>query len=71
MIDTATLQAIAAVGVLMLALITLIGTWVSWLVRGLRVEICRNYQELVTYLQGHTHGDAGAAVFHRLPAAGD
>ena len=39
MIDAASVQAIAAVGALMLALITLIGGWVYWLVRDLRREI--------------------------------
>ena len=81
MIDAATFQAIAAVGALMLAMITLIGGWVYWLVRDLRAdmraemremraEMRRNHSDVVALLEGHTHGDGTPPVFHRLPAGG-
>ncbi len=78
MIDAASVQAIAAVGALMLALITLIGGWVFWLVRDLRSEIGnlreemrRNHREVLALLAGHTHGDGTPPVFHWLPGVGD
>ncbi len=78
MIDAASVQAIAAVGALMLALITLIGGWTWWLVRDLdrnlrremgeiRSEMRRNHREILALLEGHTHGNDGAAVFRRFP----
>jgi hypothetical protein len=70
-------QGIAAVGGLMLAMITLIGGWVYWLFRDLRNDMRaniqdlenkmdRNHQATLTLLQGHTHADDESAVFHRL-----
>lgn len=70
-IDAASVQAIAAVGALMLALITLIGGRVYWLFRDLRDEMRRNHRELLALLAGHTHGDGTSPVFHQLPDLGD
>ena len=81
--DATTVQAIAAVGALILAQMTLIGGWVYWLVRDLRSEMRhnrsemrhnrsemrRNHQELLVLLNGHTHADGSPAVFHNLPGA--
>ena len=81
--DATTVQAIAAVGALLLAQMTLIGGWVYWLVRDLRGEVHdvrsevrdmrsemrRNHQELLVYLNGHTHADGSPAMFHHLPGS--
>ena len=60
--DATTVQAIAAVGALILAQMTLIGGWVYWLVRHLRSEMRRNHQEFLVFLNGHTHADGSSAV---------
>ncbi len=71
MIDAANIQAMAAFGAMLLAQLTLMGGWTWWLVRNsegsLREEMRRNHRELLTLLQYYTHGEDGAAVFHRLP----
>ncbi len=57
-----------------------LGGWVFWLVRDLRADMRQQYQELradmrqqhqdlLLVLQGHTHTDEGAAVFHQLTAS--
>ena len=69
MIDAATFQAIAAVGGMILALLTLTGAWTYWLIRDLRSEMRRNHRELLALLGGHTHADGTPPVFHRLPDA--
>ena len=52
-LDVAGIQAIAAVGALMLAMITLIGGWTYWLVRdaerNLRTEMSFHHEELRLY----------------------
>lgn len=75
----------AAVGVIVgvntTVVLTAIG-WVIFLVRDLRVEVRQQGQELraemrqqhqvlLVILQGHTHGDEGAAVFHQLTSPAD
>ena len=55
-LDAAGIQAIAAVGALMLAMITLIGGWTYWLVRdaerNLRTEMSFHREELRLYREG-------------------
>ncbi len=65
------LQSIAAVGGMILALLTLNGAWTYWLVSDLRAEMRRNHRELLALLEGHTHADGAPPVFHRVtgPAA--
>ena len=76
--DPANIQAMAAFGAMLLALVTLIGGWMYWLVRDLREEIRRverdlreemhrNHREQMTLLQYHTHGDDGLPMFHQVP----
>ena len=67
--DATIAQAIAAVGALILAQMTLIGGWMYWLMRDLRSEMRRDHQELLVLLSGHTHADGSPAVFHNLPGA--
>ena len=79
----ASLQPIAALGGMLLGLLTLIGAWTYWLIRNVERQIRdvarrlgdridRNHRELLALLGNHTHGDGTPPVFHRLPdAAGD
>lgn len=76
MAETISIEALAAAGGFMLALITLIGGWTYWLVRdserNLRREMERNHREILDLLRGHTHGqDDGAPVFRLNPEPGD
>ena len=41
------------------------------LIRDLRADMRRQHQELLAVLQGHTHDEDGAAVFHQLTASAD
>ena len=69
------LQTVAAVGGMILALVALNGAWTYWLVRdserNLGYRIDRNHRELLALLEGHTHGDGAPPVFHRLTGPGD
>ena len=76
MTETIGIEALAAAGGFMLALITLIGGWTYWLVRdserNLRREMERNHREILDLLRGHTHGkDDGSPVFRLNPEPGD
>ncbi len=74
MAETIGIEALAAAGGFMLALITLIGGWTYWLVRDSernlrremernRQETERNHREMLDLLRGHTHSqDDGAPV---------
>ena len=70
MAETIGIEALAAAGGFMLALITLIGGWTYWLIRdsernlrrevasveqNLRREMERNHREMLDLLRGHTH----------------
>ena len=83
MAETIGIEALAAAGGFMLALITLIGGWTYWLIRDSernlrremernRQETERNHREILDLLRGHTHGqDDGAPVFLLNPEPGD
>ena len=76
MAETIGIEALAAAGGFMLALITLIGGWTYWLVRdserNLRREMERNHREILDLLRGHTHDrDDGSPVFRLNPEPGD
>ena len=87
MAETIGIEALAAAGGFMLALITLIGGWTYWLIRdsernlrrevasveqNLRREMERNHREMLDLLRGHTHGqDDAPPVFRLNPEPGD
>ena len=83
MAETISIEALAAAGGFMLALITLIGGWTYWLVRDSernlrremernRQETERNHREILDLLKGHTHSqNDGAPVFRLNPEPGD
>ena len=83
MAETIGIEALAAAGGFMLALITLIGGWTYWLIRDSernlrremernRQETERNHREILDLLRGHTHGQGdGAPVFRLNPEPGD
>ena len=87
MAETIGIEALAAAGGFMLALITLIGGWTYWLIRdsernlrrevasveqNLRREMERNHREMLDLLRGHTHDqDDGSPVFRLNPEPGD
>ena len=83
MAETIGIEALAAAGGFMLALITLIGGWTYWLVRDSernlrremernRQETERNHREILDLLRGHTHDrDDGSPVFRLNPEPGD
>ena len=65
------LQTVAAVGGMILALLTLNGAWTYWpVVSDLRAEMRRNHRELLALLEGHTHADGAPPVFHRITGPG-
>ena len=70
MAETIGIEALAAAGGFMLALVTLIGGWTYWLIRdseqNLRREMERNHREKLDLLRGRTHGQDNAAPVFRL-----
>ena len=84
MAETIGIEALAAAGGFMLALI---GGWTYWLIRdsernlrrevasveqNLRREMERNHREMLDLLRGHTHSqDDGSPVFRLNPEPGD
>ena len=87
MVETVGIEALAAAGGFTLALITLIGGWNYWVIRGfernirreleglernLRREMERNHREMLDLLKGHTHEqDGDPPVFRLRPEPGD
>lgn len=83
MAETIGIEALAAAGGFMLALITLIGGWTYWLIRDSernlrremernRQEMERNHREILELLRGHTHSqDNAPPVFRLNPEPGD
>ena len=70
MAETIGIEALAAAGGFMLALVTLIGGWTYWLIhdseQNLRREMERNHREMLDLLRGRTHGQDNAAPVFRL-----
>ena len=70
MAETIGIEALAAAGGFMLALVTLIGGWTYWLIhdseQNRRREMERNHREMLDLLRGHTHGQDNAPPVSRL-----
>ena len=62
------------VGVIITVVVSVVAVMNGWailLIRDLRADMRRQHQELLAVLQGHTHDEAGNAVFHQLTASAD
>lgn len=56
---------------LVVSVVAVMNGWAILLIRDLRADMRRQHLELLAVLQGHTHNEDGAAVFHQLTASAD
>ena len=56
---------------LVVSVVAVMNGWAILLIRDLRADMRRQHLELLAVLQGHTHDEEGAAVFHQLTASAD
>ena len=56
---------------LVVSVVAVMNGWAILLIRDLRADMRRQHLELLTVLQGHSHNEDGAAVFHQLTASAD
>ena len=56
---------------LVVSVVAVMNGWAILLIRDLRADMRRQHLELLAVLQGHTHDEDGAAVFHQLTASAD
>lgn len=56
---------------LVVSVVAVMNGWAILLIRDLRADMRCQHLELLAVLQGHTHNEDGAAVFHQLPASAD
>ena len=56
---------------LIVSVVAVMNGWAILLIRDLRADMRRQHLELLAVLQGHTHNEDGAAVFHQLTASAD
>ena len=56
---------------LVVSVVAVMNGWAILLIRDLRADMRRQHLELLAVLQGHTHDEEGAAVFHQHTASAD
>ena len=62
------------VGVIVTVVVSVVAVMNGWailLIRDLRADLRRQHQDLLAVLQGYTHEEDGAAVFHQLTVSAD